>query len=667
MKNPLETQNAGKRLSTSAIVLLSLAVLPHVNHLHYSILLSFGLMVLLKLLAIYRYPLLGNRWIILVAAVLFFSNSSWHYGIPVGRDPGVSFLIVLLGLKLMESRTRRDARIVLILGYFVVVTHFLFFVSAPVILFLFVIVAAITWLIIQLGHVEPDRHLRSDVSLTGKMIVQAIPFALILFFLFPRFGGALWLLQSPSDSGVTGMSDTMSMGSIASLVESSDVAFTATFDDGNLPPNWARYWRAGVLWFSDGRNWIKGPKLGQSEGKAEARGGSYYYEIDIPTTRGNWMYALDIPTRVPGQTSLSPDLVLSGITAGKPLIRYTVESSLLYRNKIISPQQKQRGAELLPGIVTRRIERLIDQFRDALGAKASDATAFSNMIFRHFNELPFSYTLRPALLTSNAPVDEFLFETREGFCEYYAASYATLMRAAGFPARIVIGYLGGEYNPRANQLTIRQSDAHAWAEYWSESDGWIRADPTAAIAPERIQSPINYDLSMSADGNVRYMPLQLEFLEILLRETRWYSALAKQQWDRWFVGFDQNRQRLLLQSLGMEKFSLHTVAVTGFLVSLAVLVSIVIVFIRRDVNDVERSVRLYTQFCKKMARNGVTRENWEGPEDFCNKCVSEFPNLAGEIYRITRIYTSIRYYSNKEENRINQLEIEINSLAFAAK
>ncbi len=659
MRNPLEIQDAGRRISSTAVLLLGLAVLPHINHLHYSILLSFGLMAALKLLANWKYPVLGNRWIILLAAVLFFSNSAWHYGIPIGRDPGVSFLVVLLGLKLLESKSRRDTRIVLILGYFVVVTHFLFFVSAPVVLFLFVIVMGLTWQMVQLEHVEPDNFYRSDILLTGKMITQAIPFAIILFFLFPRFAGSLWLLQSPSDSSVTGMSDTLSMGSIANLVESEEIAFTATFEDGNIPPSWARYWRGGVLWSTDGRNWTRGARLNPAPGRPFVAGISYRYEIDIPNSGNQWMYVLDNPTEVPGQSRLSADFVLSGLAAGKALARYSAVSSIQYRSKIITRAQLEMGTALPPGIVTSRIEQFVDRQRELLGPGATDAIQFSNAILRHFNENEFTYTLRPRPLLSSNPVDEFLFESRQGFCEYYASSFVTLMRAAGFPARIVIGYLGGEYNPRANQLTIRQSDAHAWTEYWSETEGWVRADPTAAIAPERIQNSINYDLSMAADGNVLYMPLQLDFLEGLLREARWYSALAKQQWNRWFVGFDSKRQQILLESLGMENVSIQAVAGIAFLVSVVVLVALAFWFFRRDVNEINKTVRLYAIFCEKMSKRGITREIWEGPEDFRARCVRKFPQLEPEIGKITRLYTSMRYQGKSDNEGLRALETTI--------
>jgi hypothetical protein len=308
-------------------------------------------------------------------------------------------------------------------------------------------------------------------------------------------------------------------------------------------------------------------------------------------------------------------------------------------------------------ITSSTVNNQFDENRYALG------------ILEFFNKNPFVYTLQPPLLLSDAPIDEFLFTSRRGFCEHYATGFVTLMRAANIPARVVIGYLGGEYNPRTSQITVRQSDAHAWAEFWSEDKGWVRIDPTAVIAPERIDNQINYDLSIDANGDVKYLSLDLGTLGSLLREVRWYSGLVKQQWQRWFVGFDFKRQRSLLTALGMHNFNLQTLAILAFLSGLVILICSAFLFYRNDRNKVDKVARLYNLYCKKLSGQGIERKETEGPMDYCIRCMEQFPELRSKFHHITHLYTSLRYGAQPDHRvataQLQKLESDIKSLKFS--
>ena len=653
-----------------SLLLLALAVFPHVLQIEKLVILSFTVMVAWKLLAQWKPWVPVNRWLIIVFAIISFSISAWYYGPPIGRDPGVSFLITLLGLKILESRTRRDFRIVLALGYFVVITHFLYINQLPVVIFLFVLVFALTVLMIQISHVNPSAQLRSDIRLTVKMVVQAIPFALILFFLFPRFAGSLWLLQSPSNSGVTGMSDTLTLGEIAQLIESKEVAFTATFPDKKVPVSSSRYWRAGVLWDTDGREWVRGSAMGRYKLNVTSLSKPYKYEIEMQPTRRNWLFALDIPIEQPEGAILSEDLYLYKNNVTESPTVYSITSSDRYINRTINSSQRQRGTRLAPGMRTQRMMRFVEeQVIKSTVNQQFDENRYALGVLDYFNKNPFVYTLQPPRLLSDTPIDEFLFSSRKGFCEHYATGFVTLMRAANVPARVVIGYLGGEYNPHTSQITVRQSDAHAWAEFWSEDQGWVRIDPTAVIAPERIDSPINYDLSINSNGDVKYLSLDLGTLGSLLREFRWYSGLVKQQWERWFVGFDFKRQRTLLRTLGLHNFKLQTLAIFAFLSGLVILICSAFLFYRNDRNKADKVARLYGLYCKKLSGQGIERNATEGPVDYCVRCIEKFPELNSKLRHITHLYTALRYGVQPDRGvktaQLQKLESEIKNLEFS--
>ena len=670
MKNQLNSAKVGSRTAVISTLLLALAVFPHVYQIEKLVILSFTVMVAWKLMAQWNPWVPVNRWLIIVFAIISFSISAWYYGPPIGRDPGVSFLITLLGLKILESRTRRDFRIVLALGYFVVITHFLYINQLPVVIFLFALVFALTVLIIQISHVNPSAQLKSDMKLTVKMVVQAIPFALMLFFLFPRFAGSLWLLQSPSNSGITGMSETLTLGEIAQLIESKEVAFTATFPDKKVPVSSARYWRAGVLWDTDGREWVRGSSMGRYKLNVTSLGTPYKYEIEMPPTRKSWLFALDIPIEQPEGAILSEDLYLYKNNIAESPAIYSITSSDKYINRTMNSSQRQRGTRLVPSMRTPRMMQFVEeQIIRSTVSRQFDANWYAVGVLEFFNTNPFVYTLQPPRLISDAPIDEFLFSSRKGFCEHYATGFVTLMRAANIPARVVIGYLGGEYNPRTSQITVRQSDAHAWAEFWSEDRGWVRIDPTAVIAPERIDSSINYDLSINSNGEVKYLSLDLGTLGSLLREFRWYSGLVKQQWERWFVGFDFKRQRTLLTALGMHNFNLQTLAIFAFLSGLVILIGSAFLFYRNDRNRVDRVAKLYDQYCKKISGQGIERGLTEGPVDYYLRCIEKFPEMKSKLHHITQLYTTLRYGVQPDDNsrtaQIQKLEWDIKNLEFS--
>lgn len=642
-----------------AIGFLILAVLPHINHLRFEVIAIFLALALWRLLATRRNRLPRNRWIIYLFAIIGFSVSAWLYGAPIGRDPGVAFLLVLVGLKCVEINTVRDIRIVLLLGFFVIITHFLYadgiFWAVP----LLGLVLALTWLMAQIEHADPGRYSFSDLKLIGKMLIQALPFVFILFYLFPRLSGSVFLFETDADTAVTGLSDKLNMGTISNLIQSKEVAFTATFLGQQIPPPSERYWRGGVLWVTDGRQWTRGrfaPFLRASPAVADLQNQIYRYEIELEPTNQNWLYSLDYPISIPGDAQLDADHHLYLSRPIERPFRYEIVSNNTSIKEPLPDIARWQSLNLGGTVFTPRLDGLIQEItRDAKSPRD-----IARRMLKHFNQNDFSYTLQPPLLESNAPVDEFLFESRRGFCGHYASSFATIMRSAGIPARIVVGYLGGEYNPRSNQIVVRQSDAHAWTEIWDSEIGWTRVDPTAVIAPERIEYPIDFDTSLNTDRVVLFSARDFQGLRRIGIELVWLKDAIKAKWNRWFVAFDGSRQRQLLRSMGLGQLDAKLVSIGAFISALGFLSLFSFILFKRDQVHPDPLDRIYLGFCGKLKRRGLTRRNNEGPLDFAHRVSARLPGLQREVLLITQEYIALRYAivgdPGKEElNRFRKL------------
>lgn len=642
----LEKKPGGVRLLVFAIGLITLTVLPHIGHLRFEIIAVFLALVSWRLAAIRWHKVPRNRWLIYLFAALGFSVSAWIYGAPLGRDPGVAFLIVLVGLKCLEINAVRDLRIVLLLGLFMIITHFLYADGISWILPLLALVVALTWLLMQIEHADPRRFVNSDLKLAGKMLVQALPFVLILFYLFPRLSGSIFLFQADTNDAVTGLNETLNMGTISNLIQSQEIAFTATFFNQNVPPPAERYWRGGVFWVTDGRQWSRGkfaPFLNLPPYKADLRGQIYHYEIELAPTGQNWLYSLDFPISIPGNSRIDTD---HHVYTTRPIdqpYRYELISNVAPIQEPLSDIAKWQSLNLGGTVITPRLDTLVQQFAE----NANSSTEIAQRVLNYFNQNDFVYTLKPPLLQGDAPVDEFIFESRRGFCGHYASSFATIMRSIGIPARIVVGYLGGEYNPRSDQIVVRQSDAHAWAEIWNAEQGWTRVDPTAAIAPERIEFPIDFDTSINADSVVLFSARDFVGLRRLGIELVWLKDAIKAKWNRWFVAFDGSRQRQLLESFGLDKLDARLLSIGAFIGALGLLTIISLVLFRRERIRPDLVDQIYTEFCQKLRKRGLARRDNEGPLDFANRVVTRLPGLRDEVRLITLEYIALQYATNE--------------------
>jgi transglutaminase-like putative cysteine protease len=565
-----------------------------------------------------------------------------QYHTLLGRDPGMALLVTLLGLKFLEIRNARDYIVSLFLFYLVILGSFLYsqtlWLGAWALLAVTLGTAALIHLIQPTGLPLPQR-----LRLSGTMLVKALPLMVIVYLLFPRISGTLWGLPADAYSGLTGMPDAIQPGSIRSLSQSSEIAFRATFD-GALPPMRDLYWRGLVLEHTDGRGWNRIPAPAVNEIPFEPEGQPQRYQVTLEASNKPWMLVLGAPTATPPGARLQSDFTLVHNGPIRERLNYTLTSYLRYRTGTLDAAERARDLQLPPRL-SPRVRALAAQWR----GQGRDALQVARAALDYFHRENFVYTLDPPLLGDD-PVDQFLFDARRGFCEHYASAFVTLMRAAGVPSRLIVGYLGGEINSAGNYLIVRQSDAHAWAEIWTPDLGWVRADPTAAVAPERVE--LGSDAvrrlqeqgvalgRLSSDAVLR--ALQLDWPERAVRQARWYWDLTNLTWYRWVVDYGKERQERFLASLGVTDISWNRMLALA-LGGVLLVTLLYVLLLRRPEKPADPALVLYLKFCRKLARAGLARAPHEGPLDFARRCSHQRPELMNRIEVITRRYTHMRY------------------------
>lgn len=588
----------------------------------------------------------GRQLIMLLIVIGVLNN----YGTLVGRDAGVALLVLLAGVKLLELQYERDYYIGAFIAMFLVLTNFLYSQSILAALYLLVSVSMIVIALISLNDPNQDTALQTRARLALSMLSQALPLLLVLFILFPRVDGPLWGLPKDALAGSSGLDDEMSPGQISQLSLSNKVAFRVEFS-GDVPANAELYWRGPVLWYSDGVKWVA-DKRRREAADVSYNGTAYDYMVTMEATDKKWLYGLEMVNAAPEKAFISHDQQLLTRRTVRDRKRYDLRSYTDYVLPAASGDELQMALQLPQGYHAKTI---------ALGASWRNEGKNSRQILdaalTMFNQQAFYYTLTPPLLLEDS-VDEFLFETRQGFCEHYAASFVILMRAAGIPARVVTGYQGGEMNPIGNYLIVRQRDAHAWAEIWLEDAGWLRVDPTAAVAPQRIQDGIDNALPQS----IVEIPLGLQNNKVVLdlwRRIRYRLDAINNRWNQWVLGYDNRRQSTFLSNIGFGEMDWR--GMTGSLLALTALVLLAVYWqlYRHEENEKDQARRLYDSFCKKLARDGIPRRNDEGPRAFATRAADRRPELATIIDRICGLYINIRYRSQSQ--LLPRLKTEVRS------
>ena len=468
------------------IVSLALVFAPHAAHLPLWLSALVGAILGWRFLMARQKLALPNKWLLFALAFVAVVGVLLQYKTVFGREAGVALLTLMVTLKLLEVKNQRDVWILVFLGYFLLLTHFLYSQSLLVAAYLLVVAWLFTTLLIAFSQPRAQLPWLTQFKLSAKFLLQAVPVMLVLFVLFPRISGPLWNLPSDANTGQTGLSETMAPGLISQLVQSDSVAFRVEFD-GALPPAAQRYFRVLVLDNFDGYTW-RTQRAYTRINQLQGQGPGTRYTLTLEPHNKPWLPVMDFadPASLPLGSRLNSDFSVTQRELVQQRKRYSAIAYASPGNTLDSDADDLPRALELPKTSNPRARALAQELRQ----NSPDQQTFIDKILARFHQEPYVYTLQPPRLGSNS-VDEFLFDTRRGFCEHYASSFTFLMRAGGVPARVVTGYQSGEFNKLGNYLIVRQADAHAWSEVWLPNRGWVRVDPTAAVSPNRIEQGIS--------------------------------------------------------------------------------------------------------------------------------------------------------------------------------
>lgn len=586
-----------------------------------------------------RWPPLppAGRFVALgVALVVLFLS----YGNVFGRNAAVSLLTVMLAMKLLETYRVRDARVVVSFSLFLCATQFLFDQGVLMPLYGTAVVATA---LISLAHLHrreafaPNRKvpalgrsIYSELGFGFRILALALPAALALFLLFPRWASPLWGVPESSLDARMGLSDSMAPGSIQQLFIDDSPAFRVEFI-GPVPPQEELYWRGPVLWEFDGRQWEMGfwGRNIVARQRPAPEDADYEYIVQLEPNERKWLFALDYPTVLPKDTRLTMDFQLLRQTSVTQLLRYEMASDSDFRDDHALSEVLRASALDLPAGLNSRTREMMDGWR----AATPNDRSLAERVLRHFNQEEFHYTLQAPLLGLNS-VDDFLFRTRAGYCEHYASAFTVMMRMAGIPARVVTGYQGGWYNEFGDYMLVRQSDAHAWSEIWLDDTGWTRVDPTAAVSPLRIQRG-----SLDALQEPRHM-LDFDWL----RQARNGFDLIQRTWNDWVIDFGAAEQAQLFAPLGVGQVKPKVLMVV-LLGVIAVLSAVLMPFILRTQGPMRRSrlQSVWLKFLRRLERAGVPSRPSMGASDVARTAGERLPADADEIHRIAGLYNRYRY------------------------
>lgn len=583
-------------------------------------------------------------WAITIAATV---GTFLTYGRIVGREAGTTLLIIMAALKLLEMRSQRDVTLSIYLGFFLVVTNFLFSQTIPLGIYMLACVWIFVATLVGFNHHGRAPTVKERLWPAGALLVQALPLMVAFFILFPRAQGPLWALPHDSRSGQTGLSDSMTPGNIANLIKSDALAFRVRFEE-KLPPYQTLYWRGPVLVDFDGATWRMPQFIGQGNFRYSKRERRTRYSVTLEPHNKTWLFALDVPAELPARANVLSDLQLRAHRMVTERRQYDMSSYLGYQYG-----QEASSASLANAL---RFDETRNPRTVALGrqwARANpDLRAILQAAGHHFATAGYTYTLEPPMLDRQHPYDDFLFNSKQGFCEHYSGSFALLMRAAGIPARVVTGYQGGEVNPFTSELIVRQADAHAWTEIWVKDEGWVRIDPTAAVSPLRVEGGVN-----AALGPIGVIPSLIAADAFgLLSNLRYAWQAMNSQWDAWVVGYNMDRQRQFFTQMGFPAVDWRTLGFWLLIATFAVGGAVTIGLLVRDrPQRREASLIAWDRFCAKLATAGLERAPHEGPLDFLLRVRDARPELAAEVEDITSRYVQARYGTGASRDELREL------------
>jgi transglutaminase-like putative cysteine protease len=545
----------------------------------------------------------------------------------IGRDTGCALLAAMLAIKPVELASVRDARSLLGFALFAPFSTFLLD-QGPLSLVLGLVGASLALAaLLRLADLESGDAARTlppwrSLLRVARLVAIGLPLALAAFWLFPRIATPLWGVPERAIAR-PGLSDRMSPGDWVDFMADDTPVLRAKFS-GPAPPTSQMYWRGPVLWNFDGRTWTQPQWLrGLPPAAVEHAARGWDYEMELEPTDRRQLVALELPTQAPEGAALSYDF---GLYAPRPLNALTRWRMHAAPPATFDPKLKvmlRQMALRLPEGFNPRTVALARQWRREAGA--DDATIVARAL--RWIRADFAYTLTTPLLGRNS-VDEFLFEQKAGYCEHFSSAFVVLMRAAGIPSRVVTGYAGGYHNRYGDYWVVRRQDAHAWAEVWLQGRGWVRVDPTAAVAPERIYDTI--DDRAGGGFGARLAPV-FDMGDWLRRG-----------WNDFVLGFDAARQQRLLRPLGIDALG-QGALVALFAAVAGLALGWMLWLTARGERERDPLLRAWHRLGARYARLGLGRASHEPARAWAERVAVARPGAAAELRALSARFADWRY------------------------
>ncbi len=643
-------ESGGQVLWLAATVMV--AILPHLPHVVPWVPMLVFAICGWRVLAAYRRHHLPSAWIRLPLTVLGFMGILLSYRQVSGLDAGSALLMVMVAMKMLETRGHRDRAVVIFICLFLLFAAFLREQALWAPLYLLASVLMASTALLQIARVNLPVPPASAALTAGKIMLQAVPFMIVLFLLFPRIPGPFWSLPQRGGGGTTGLSESMTPGDLSELALSDKVAFRVRFPT-SAPRAADLYWRGPVLSRFDGRTWDRprGSFQPGAPGQFDQRRTSIDYEVTLEPHQQHWLLGLETPVDWDApRAALGSSFELLSFNAIDRRLAYKARSVLGGYIPSYLTRSARAANTWLPVDANPRSVAYAKHLR----AEYVSDEALLDAILLSFRQEEFYYSLTPAVLGAQS-VDEFLFDTREGFCGHYASAFAFLARAAGIPARIVTGYQGGEPNPLGSYWIVRQADAHAWVEVWRDG-GWLRYDPTAAVAPERIENGMDAAIDSGRLGRAEALR-DSAFAEQLFMS--WDAINAA--WNRWVLSFGPDSQASILKFAGIPKpTSRHLViGMTG----LTVLCMLILAWYQRQLAkpspDLLRDA--YDRLCRQTGRATRLRRPEETPTEYLAAASELRPDLRRQLSQLFNAYLRLRYDGAADKSALPNFIAQVKS------
>jgi len=563
------------------------------------------------------------------------------------QNSGVALLWIMASIKPMETRTHRDEMVIIFMAFFLAVSCLFFSATLATAAYMIFSICMTTAVLNHLHH--PAGRLMDQLKLAAGLVMKAMPLAIILFLVFPRIQGSLWGLRRATQA-YSGFSDRLAPGTVTNLVRNNDTAFRVEFDN-RIPAPEHLYWRGMVFWLFDGIAWhqsdnslrINLPVTGDD---------STTYTITLEPHNQHWLFALDMPYTVEPNTVILSDHTLVSRWRVRQRLQYQLSSYTTYTTGPI--RKWEDAARQLPPDVDPAARALARKWR----TEYRNSAQIIDAALKYLRTNNFVYTLNPPPLGENS-IDDFLFRSRRGYCEHYASAFAFLMRAAGIPARIVAGYLGGELNPYGDYLIVRQSDAHVWVEVWMPNRGWVRTDPTLAVAPQRVDH-----------GMATVLPPEERSLLASFGTTgplaAYWTKLAfgwdaiNTRWNQWVIGYTSSRQIQLFAKIGLKAGTRRGLAAAIILAAAAMALISLFYFLgilKKAADGRDAVQKAYQVFCAKLGRRGFVRKPSQGPLAYASMVRAARRDLDSSVSDIINLYIRMRYGRGGNKEDVKRLKV----------